>query len=166
MQGTRVWSLVRKLRSHVLFGRAKKIYIERERRREEGREGNIVAKKEKKHCPRCNQPPGGCPPSCVCRVSVCMSVFSNPACVCMCVQSCPILCEPMDYCPQSSSVHGILQARILEWIAISFSRGSSQARDRTHVSCISRQILCHWATGKTLQNPTARTNFLSSLLSS
>ena len=78
----------------MLFGRAKKIYIYRERRREEGREGNIVAKKEKKYCPRCNQPPGGCPPSCVCRVSVCMSVFSNPACVCMRVQSCPFFVSP------------------------------------------------------------------------
>ena len=46
-------------------------------------------------------------------------------------QSCPTLCDPMDY-----TVHGILQARILEWVAISFSRGSSQARDRIQVSCI------------------------------
>ena len=42
-----------------------------------------------------------------------------------------------------SSVHGILQARILEWVAILFSRGSSQARDQTRVSCIGRQILYH-----------------------
>ena len=41
------------------------------------------------------------------------------------------------------SVHGILQARILEWVAIPFSRGSSQPRDRTWVSCIGRQILYH-----------------------
>ena len=46
-------------------------------------------------------------------------------------QSCPTLCDPMDYI-----VHGILQARILEWVAFPFSRGSSQARDQTHVSCI------------------------------
>ena len=45
-----------------------------------------------------------------------------------------------------SSVHGISQARILEWVAISFSRGSSWPRDQTHVSCIGRQILYHWAT--------------------
>ena len=44
----------------------------------------------------------------------------------------------------SSSVHGILQARILEWVAISFSRGSSQSRDQTRISCIGRQILYHW----------------------
>ena len=40
-------------------------------------------------------------------------------------QSCPTLCDPMDCCPPGSSLHGILQARILEWVAISFSRGSS-----------------------------------------
>ena len=46
------------------------------------------------------------------------------------------LCDPMDCCPPGSSVYGILQARILEWVAIPFSRGSSQPRDRTWVSCI------------------------------
>ena len=51
-------------------------------------------------------------------------------------QSCPTLCEPMNYSPRDSSVHGILQARILEWVAIFFSRGSSQTRNQTHVSCI------------------------------
>ena len=44
-------------------------------------------------------------------------------------QSCPTLCEPMDY-----TVHGILQARILEWVAFPFSRGSSQPRNQTQVS--------------------------------
>ena len=61
---------------------------------------------------------------------------------------CPTLCDPMDCSPLGSSIHGILQARILEWIAISFSRGSSWPRDRTQVSCVScigRQILYHWA---------------------
>ena len=47
-------------------------------------------------------------------------------------QSCPTLCDPMD----SLVVHGILQARILEWVAFPFSRGSSQPRDQTQVSCI------------------------------
>ena len=54
------------------------------------------------------------------------------------------LCDPMDCSLPGSSVHGILQVRILEWVAISSSRGSSWARDRTHipwVSCIGRQIL-------------------------
>ena len=55
----------------------------------------------------------------------------------------------MDCSPPGCSVHGILQARILEWVSISFSRGSSRSRDQTHVSCIScigRQVLyrqCH-----------------------
>ena len=48
-----------------------------------------------------------------------------------------------------SSVHGILQVRILEWIDISFSRGSSSPRDGTHISCIGRRILYHWATRET-----------------
>ena len=49
---------------------------------------------------------------------------------------CPTLCDPMDSSLPGSSVHGILQARILEWVAISFARGSSQLRDRTPVFCI------------------------------
>ena len=51
-------------------------------------------------------------------------------------QSCPTLCDPMDYSPPGSSVYGIFQARMLEWVAISYSRGSSQPKDRTYVSCI------------------------------
>ena len=50
---------------------------------------------------------------------------------CVCAQSCLTLCDPMDY-----TVHGILQARILEWIAVPFFRGSSQPKDRTQVSRI------------------------------
>ena len=49
--------------------------------------------------------------------------------LCTCAQSCPTLCEPMDCSPPGSSVHGIFQARILEWVSISFSRGSSQPRN-------------------------------------
>ena len=48
----------------------------------------------------------------------------------------PTLCDPMDCSPPGSSIHGIFQARVLEWVAISFSRGSSPPRDRTRVSCI------------------------------
>ena len=51
-------------------------------------------------------------------------------------QSCLILCDPVDCSPPGSSVYGILQARILEWVAISFSRASSLPRDRTQVSHI------------------------------
>ena len=48
-------------------------------------------------------------------------------------QSCPTVCNPMDCSPPGSSVHGIFQARVLEWVAISFSRGSSQPRYRTWI---------------------------------
>ena len=50
------------------------------------------------------------------------------------LKACPTLCNPRDYSPPGSSIHGILQARILEWVAISSSRGSSQPRDQTQVS--------------------------------
>ena len=67
-------------------------------------------------------------------------------CVCVCVytQSCLTFCDPMNCSLTGSSVHGILQARILEWVAISFSRGSSPPKNRTlvsYVSCIGRRIL-------------------------
>ena len=58
-----------------------------------------------------------------------------------------ILCDPMDCSLPGSSVHGISQARILEQVAISFSRGSSRPRDRTRFSCIGRWTLYHGATG-------------------
>ena len=54
-------------------------------------------------------------------------------------QSYPTLCYPMDY-----TVHGILQARILEWVAFPFSRGSSQPRDQTQVSCIAGRFFTNW----------------------
>ena len=60
--------------------------------------------------------------------------------------SCLTLCNPMDCNPQGSSVHGISQARTLEWVAIFSSRASSWPKDQTTVSCISRQILYHWVT--------------------
>ena len=56
-----------------------------------------------------------------------------------------LVCDPMDCSLQGSSVHGILQARILGWAAISSSRESSWPRDQTHVSLLDRWILCHWA---------------------
>ena len=55
-------------------------------------------------------------------------------------QLCPTLCNPVDYSPPGSCIHGILQARILEWVAISFSRGSFWPRDRTQVSCIAGRV--------------------------
>ena len=62
------------------------------------------------------------------------------------------LCDPIDCSPPRSSVHGILQARILEWIAISSLRGSSQPRDQTHVSCISC-VAGGFFTTEALRNP-------------
>ena len=65
------------------------------------------------------------------------------------LQSCLTFCDHMSCSSPGSSVHGIIQARILEWFAISSSRGPSKPRDWTqvsYVSCISRQILYHWAT--------------------
>ena len=67
-------------------------------------------------------------------------------------RSCPTLCDPMDCSPPGSSIHGILRARILEWVAISFSRGSSQPRDRTQVSHISGRCFNLWATWEGLMN--------------
>ena len=61
-------------------------------------------------------------------------------------QSCLTLCDPVDCSPPGSTVHGILQARILEWVAISFSRGSSRPRDRTQVSRIRGRRFNLWAT--------------------
>ena len=51
------------------------------------------------------------------------------------------LCNPIDYSPPGSSVHRILQARILEWVAISFSEGSSRPRDQTRISCVGGRFL-------------------------
>ena len=61
-------------------------------------------------------------------------------------QSCLTLCDPMDRSLSGSSVHGIFQARVLEWIAISFSRRSSHPRNRTQVSCIAGRRFTVWAT--------------------
>ena len=65
-------------------------------------------------------------------------------------QSCLTLCNPMDCSLARSSVHGILQARILEWVSISFSRGSSQARDWTRVSALQADTLTSEPPGKPL----------------
>ena len=67
--------------------------------------------------------------------------------VCVCAQSCLTLCDPMDCSPPGSTFHGILQARILEWVAISYCRESSQPRDQICLSCsscIGRWILYYF----------------------
>ena len=75
----------------------------------------------------------------------CMALFlasvlcSTNLCLCVhvCAQSCLTLWDPMDCSPPGSSVHGMFQARILEWFSISHSKGSSRPRDQTHVSWVS-----------------------------
>ena len=62
-------------------------------------------------------------------------------------QSCLTLCDPMDHSPPGSSVHGIFQAKILWWVAIPFSRGSSQPGDETWVSCIAGRFFTDWVKG-------------------
>ena len=76
------------------------------------------------------------------------NLFSPVDCFCMCsvAESCLTVCSPMNHSPPATSVHRISLARILEWVAIPFSRGSSPLRNRTRVSCMGRQILYTWAT--------------------
>ena len=129
----------------VLFTRANRckqpMYISRET------EKQIVACTSKKYSPlKGNE-------VCCLRMN-----FKNRACVCVCVcvrararmcvraQSCPILCNPKDCSPPGSSVHGIFQERILEWVAIPCSKGSSWPRYQTHVPYVShtdRWVLYH-----------------------
>ena len=68
------------------------------------------------------------------------------AVTCMQAQLYPAFCEPIDCSPPGSCVHGISQARILQRVVISSPRGSFWFRDLTHSSCISTQMLYHWAT--------------------
>ena len=63
-------------------------------------------------------------------------------------QSCPTLCDPMDCSPPGSSVHGSLQARIPEWVAMPSSRGSSPPRDQTHGSCTAGRFFTAEPMGK------------------
>ena len=78
-----------------------------------------------------------------------LSPLSFPSLPFKCVlvaQSCPALWDPMDYSLPGSFFHGIIQARILEWVAILFSRGSPQPRDRTQVYRITGGFFTNWAT--------------------
>ena len=75
----------------------------------------------------------------------CLSHQGSPMLV---AQLCPTLCDAMDCSLPGSSVHGLLQARILEWVAISFSRGSSQPRDQTKGSRVAGRFFMIWATGE------------------
>ena len=87
-------------------------------------------------------------PGCLCSYSTflvliisCLVSHLHMWCCCLVAKSCPTLCTPMDCSPPGSTVHGILQARLPEWVVISSSRASSQPRDQTHIFCIGRWIL-------------------------
>ena len=83
-------------------------------------------------------------------------IYSMLGHTCRCaksLQSCPAVCDPMDCSPPSSSVHGILQARILEWVAMPSSRGSSQPRDQIFVSMCSELAGGFFNTSVTLEAP-------------
>ena len=73
-------------------------------------------------------------------------------------QSCPTLCDPMDCRLPGSSIYGIFQAGILEWVAISFSRRSSQHRDHTQVSRIAGRFFIIWVTREALRRTKVQGN--------
>ena len=76
-------------------------------------------------------------------------IFKNSCSIVRMAQSCLTLCDPMDYSLPGSSVHGILQARTLEWFAMPFSRRSSQPRDWAWVSCTAGRLFTIGATRET-----------------
>ena len=96
-------------------------------------------------CPRWEAAPAKCWDT---RIAPLFLLFSlkNSTRPCSITKLCLTLCDPMDWSLPVSSVHWILQARILEWVVTSSCKGSSWHRDWTHVSCIGRQILYHWDT--------------------
>ena len=79
-----------------------------------------------------------------------VSLPYGTCCYVLVPRSCPTLCDAMDCSPPGSSVHGIFQARILEWVAIPFSRASSQPRNGTWVSCTAGWFFTIWATREAL----------------
>ena len=78
-----------------------------------------------------------------------ISVVRIPCFICCCCSVAKLYLTLLQPQPARLLIHGISEARILEWVVISFSRGSSWPRDWTYVSCIGRQILYHWATWET-----------------
>ena len=97
------------------------------------------------------------------KVCVCVCVHM---CVCMHVhaQSCPTLCDPTDCCPPCSSVHGILQTRLLEWVTIPFSRESSWLRDWTQISFVAGGFFTIWATSQDIKHFTLPWKFFHTSL--
>ena len=81
--------------------------------------------------------------------ATCITALHGRYC-CSVAKSCLTLLWPHGLCLPGFSVHGIFQVRILEWIAISFSRGASWPKDQTQVFCTGRQSLYHWATREAL----------------
>ena len=80
-------------------------------------------------------------------------------------QLCPALCDPVDRSLPGSSAHGIFQASLLDWVVISFSRGSSRPRDQTWVSRIASRFFTVWDTGEALYTIEYANRFSSSQLS-
>ena len=80
--------------------------------------------------------------------------FLTKKMLCCCAQLWPTLCDPMDCSPTGINVHGIFQARILEWVAIPFSRESSPPRDQTEVACITGGFFTNWAIREALMHQT------------
>ena len=78
--------------------------------------------------------------------------LSSSVCVVSCFKSCPSLCDPMDSSQPGSSVHGILQARILEWVAMPSSRRSSSPRDQTCISCLAGRFFTADPPGRPMTN--------------
>ena len=73
--------------------------------------------------------------------------------LCSVAQLCLTLCNPINCSPPGSTAHEVFQARILEWVAISYSRRAPWPRDATLVSWIARQVFYHWATREALKGP-------------
>ena len=86
-------------------------------------------------------------------VCVCVCVLEKEKVKVLVIQFCPPLCDPMDCSLSGSSVHGILQTRILEWVAIPFYRGSSWPRDWTQLSCVAGRLFTVWTTREGNGNP-------------
>ena len=82
------------------------------------------------------------------------SPFFWALCTCKLLQLCLTLCDPMDCSPPGSSVHGILQARMLEWVAISSSKGSSRPRDQARSPALASGFSATEALGKPLDHST------------
>ena len=83
-----------------------------------------------------------------CVISILISCLVN-YCLCSVAQLCQTLSDPMESSPPDSFVHGIFHTRILEWVAIFYSRGTSQPRNQICISCIDRWILYHCTTRET-----------------